>query len=70
MSEYTKEWLEIVVIVVIGVVSMFIASLATNSFITEAIRRDAINAGVAEHYIDADQNKAFRWKTNHVLEAK
>jgi hypothetical protein len=31
------------------------------------IHNEAISAGVAEHYIDADQNKAFRWKTNQTF---
>lgn len=27
--------------------------------------KQAINAGVAEWYLDANAEKAFRWKTNH-----
>lgn len=28
-------------------------------------REEAISAGVAEWYLDANADKAFRWKTNH-----
>jgi hypothetical protein len=57
-------------IAVIALAVMFITFIAVHGCITEAIHREAVSAGVAEHYIDADQNKAFRWKTNHVLEVK
>jgi hypothetical protein len=67
MSEDTKEYIGLAVIA-IGL--MFLTFIVTQQSVTDSIRLEAISAGVAEHYIDADQNKAFRWKTNHVLESK
>lgn len=49
-----------------------IACLITGLFVSGCtaikIERDAVQAGVAEYYINHEHDKAFRWKTNAVGE--
>jgi hypothetical protein len=54
-----------------GFVCWTVVCLIVGGVIGGCIKEDhiygqAIYAGVAEHYIDELQNKAFRWKTNRV----
>lgn len=50
----------------IGVIGLLLFVLAM-AHGAGRVTNDAIKNGVAEYYIDKNNNKAFRWKTNTVI---
>jgi hypothetical protein len=49
----------IILMILIGII-IFLGTLGAS---VDMVREDAIEAGVAEYYIDDDNEKAFRWIT-------
>lgn len=56
----------LVEILVTAVCAFILGAILCGGCCIRAIHEEAVEAGVAEFYIDAGHDKAFRWKTNGI----
>lgn len=67
MSENANGSFEIIGIIIICVIGLlFFSAMVFSGCALRAVRDEAVDAGVAEYYIDSAHDKAFRWKTNSI----